>query len=126
MKKILITMAVLTSMVAGAMVFSSFAAPKQEKGMFSSSIKLFDRTWLSAGSHFGEDENGNVIPRYEFYVWGRSDDGRNVIDDDFWWTLINITPDQALNRSEPYGRIYKNEYEQYYLNFDGSKYYIRF
>ena len=32
-------MAVLTSMVAGAMVFSSFAAPKQEKGMFSSSIK---------------------------------------------------------------------------------------
>lgn len=31
MKKVLITMAVLTSMVAGAMVFSSFAAPKQNK-----------------------------------------------------------------------------------------------
>ena len=31
MKKILITMAVLTGMVAGAMVFSSFAAPKQNK-----------------------------------------------------------------------------------------------
>ena len=31
MKKVLITMAVLTIMVAGAMVFSSFTTPKQEK-----------------------------------------------------------------------------------------------
>lgn len=31
MKKVLITMAVLTSMVAGAMVFSSFTTPKQDK-----------------------------------------------------------------------------------------------
>lgn len=31
MKKVLITMAVLTGMVAGGMVFSSFAAPRQNK-----------------------------------------------------------------------------------------------
>jgi hypothetical protein len=31
MKKVLITMAVLTGMVAGAMAFSSFAAPRQNK-----------------------------------------------------------------------------------------------
>lgn len=47
MKKVLITMAVLTGMVAGTMVFSSFVAPKQEETRQQIRTNVTDRTVAS-------------------------------------------------------------------------------
>lgn len=64
MKKILITMAVLTGMVAGAMVFSSFSKPKQENATVSSHVSVNTPTYWEGRAERGSDvdsSNSNPI-----------------------------------------------------------------
>ena len=120
-------MAVLASMVAGAMVFSSFTAPKQEKNVdFSdfSETSYYNDTWVSFGSYTGYDRDGKNSG-YKFSVWGRSFNGRDVIEKtDFYWTLRDITPDKAMNQGEPYGNVIVAESGNCYVSFGGTVYSI--
>ncbi len=66
MKKILITMAVLTGMVAGAMVFSSFVAPKTNDETVCSQINSNDG-WRRVGEYMGYKVNSRDTKR--FIIW---------------------------------------------------------
>lgn len=70
MKKVLITMAVLTSMMACVMVFSSFVAPKEEVKSETSKTVMNDDGWedwsvVSAHLYY-KDDNG----RWRINNWG--------------------------------------------------------
>lgn len=60
MKKVLITMALLASMVAGAMVLSSFSAPKQDSKMESLAIERSVPTYWE-GTAWTNDRNGGCL-----------------------------------------------------------------
>ena len=91
MKKVLITTAVLASMVAGGMVLSSFMAPKTNDETVCSQINANDE-WTYIGSYYGYDKDGNKTA-FTFKIWERKNACNSyywVYDDGFVKGLIHL------------------------------------
>lgn len=68
MKKILITMAVLTGMVAGAMLFCSFSKPEQENATNSSLVSVNTPTFWEGRAERGFDVDSNNTMTFNDYI----------------------------------------------------------
>ena len=122
MKKVLITMAVLTSMVAGGMVFSSFAAPKTNDKSAHTQINA-NNGWRKVGVYFGQTDNGKY--GHNFAIWEK--DG---MCNAYYWVDWSCDPIQGnLNPDETRcstGALRKNSEGRWYCAQDGYNYYINF
>lgn len=117
MKKVLITMAVLTSMVIGGMVLSSFTAPRTNDETVCSQINAND-DWTYIGSYYGYDKNGNksISP---FKIWER----KNACNAYYWVYKCDTNPDEIIC---PKGVLRQNSEKKWYAAMDGINYFIDF
>lgn len=122
MKKVLITMAVLTGLVAGGMVFSSFAAPKQDSKKECTKIEMNDG-WTRVGDWWGYTETGRKSD-YRFVIWERKDACNS-----YYWVYLNYTnsensdPDHTKCTT---GVLRQNYEKKWYANVNGTQYFINF
>ena len=121
MKKVLITMAVLASMMAGAMVLSSFTAPKQDVKEHSS-ITMYDE-WTKVGSYYGYNRDGEKS-RCPFVVWEKAG-----MCNSYYWTYDGYLygpydPDHAPNGDT--GVLRKNSEDKWYAAREGDNWFIDF
>lgn len=93
MKKVLITMAVLTSMVAGAMMFSSFCEPKQNvnKKLLEATVK---DGWREIGVFIGTCPNCYYTAK--FRIWETKDACGS-----YYWVLLDGDYDADEYRKNP-------------------------
>lgn len=122
MKKILITMAVLTGMVAGAMVFSSFATPKTNDETVCSQINSNDG-WRKVGTYTGTSDDGKTR---KFHIWEK--DG---MCNAYYWVCSDqcseYNPDEiAEHCNAPTGTLRKNSEGRWYCALYGTNYFIDF
>lgn len=122
MKKVLITMAVLASMVAGAMVFSSFAAPKQKMSKECPSITI-DEGWNKVGSYYGYNKEGKKSD-WCFVVWEKAG-----MCNAYYWTYDSYVggpydPDKVPNGDT--GALRKNSEGKWYAARYGENWFIDF
>lgn len=123
MKKILITMAVLTNMVAGALVFSSFAAPKTNDETVCSQINANDG-WRQVGKYQGRAEyrDGSSRDILTFVVWEK--DG---LCNAYYWVVANsgnYNPDEAARNYVSTGALRKNSEGRWYAACSSLIYYL--
>lgn len=121
MKKVLITMAMLTSMVAGAMVFSSFATPKTNDEPVCSQINANDDEWTRIGEYYGYDNEGNKS-RYTFLIWER----KNACNS-YYWVYKSCVDDgwRPDTTNCPSGVLRQNSEKKWYAAL-GTNYFIDF
>lgn len=122
MKKVLITMAVLTSMVAGGMVFSSFTAPRTNDETVCSQINANDG-WTRVGDYYGYDRDGNRSSS-KFTIWERKD----ACNSYYWvYDCSYHNPDQELSHaSGDTGVLRQNSERKWYAAYKGTNYFIDF
>ena len=118
MKKVLITMAVLASMVAGAMVLSSFTAPKTNDESVCSQINSDDENWTYIGSYYGYDRDGNKTG-HTFRIWER----KNACNAYYWVYGCDSNPDETSCSN---GVLRQNSEKKWYAALDGTNYFIDF
>ncbi len=124
MKKVLITMAVLTGMMAGGMVLSSFTAPKTNDKTVCSQINVNDE-WREVGRYYGYDKDGNRST-YKFVIWEKSG-----MCGAYYWTYANqgwiYNPDNVNDDSwKSSGQLRQNTEKKWYASLDGTIYFIDF
>lgn len=122
MKKVLITMAVLTSMVAGAMVFSSFAAPKQNAQKECMQTEVNVPTYWE-GYAYPTNGQGGAVNLYGIYIsvyqtenacnsfYAKTKDGKEA------WVKTNPNYD-------PDNRVSWMRRQKYYVTFGSDNYYF--
>lgn len=120
MKKVLITMAVLTGMVAGGMVLSSFMAPKTNDEIEYSQISVNDG-WRMVGVYTGKADG--IRDSEQFVVWEK--DG---MCNAYYWVLKDSTghdknPDETNSST---GALRKDREGRWYCAYYGNNYYIDF
>ena len=123
MKKVLFTMVMLTSMVAGTMVFSSFTASKTNDETVCSQISMNDG-WRNVGEYYGYDRNGHRST-YTFIIWEKEG-----VCGSFYWTYTGYSgdPDKLKERghSECTGQLRQNSEKKWYAAYNGTNYFIDF
>lgn len=119
MKKVLITMAVLTSMVAGAMVFSSFVAPKTNDETVCSQISVNDE-WTRIGFYYGYDSNGRQS-NWKFSIWVKQGEPNTY----YWVYADDKKPDQLIDEGQK-GVLRQNSEKKWYAAYKGIIYFIDF
>lgn len=121
MKKVLITMAVLTGMMAGAMVFSSFAAPETNEEAVCSQISANDE-WTYIGSYYGYNRDGDKS-EYQFCIWEK----KNACNAYYWvYAAPSYNPDQAASQGSKNGVLRQNSEKKWYCALNGTNYFIDF
>lgn len=115
MKKVFITMAVLTSMVAGVMVFSSFMAPKTNDETVCSQINANDE-WTYIGSYYGYDKDGKETA-FTFRIWER----KNACNSYYWVYGDSNNPDETDYAN---GVLRQNSEKKWYAAKGGEIYFI--
>ena len=124
MKKILITMAVLTGMVAGAMVFSSFTAPKNNDETVCSQISMNDG-WRRVGKYTGKSDDGQYL---KFTIWEKEGSCNAY----YWVVDCQGVNGVLLGESNPdetrcdTGAVRKNSEGRWYCAYGGRNYFIDF
>jgi len=113
----MITLAVLTGMVAGAMVFSSFAAPTTNDEIVCSQISANDE-WTYIGSYHGYDRNGKESV-YQFKIWEK----KNACNAYYWVYGCSSNPDETDCDN---GVLRQNSEKKWYAAHDGNNYFIDF
>ena len=116
MKKVLITMALLTGMVAGGVLFSSFATLKTNDETICS-INTND-DWTYIGSYYGYDRNGKRSVS-TFTIWER----KNACNAYYWVYANDKNPDETRNSN---GVLRQNSEKKWYAALDGTNYFIDF
>lgn len=120
MKKVLITMAMLTGMVAGGMVLSSFAVPKTNDKTVCSQIDMNDG-WTRIGSFRGRWDGPRLYDEKSFIIWEKSG-----MCNSYYWTLnydeCKGNPDVTECES---GALRKDDDGRWYASCDNRRYYIK-
>lgn len=117
MKKVLITMAVLTSMVIGGMVLSSFTAPRTNDETVCSQINAND-DWTKIGNYYGYDRDGNKSV-YQFTIWEK----KNACNSYYWVYYHDENPDETTGSK---GVLRQNSEKKWYAALNGTNYFIDF
>lgn len=125
MKKVLITMVVLASMVAGAMVFSSFATPKTNDESVCSQIKTAIPSYWE-GTARVIPSCGLSIQIKVYQTEGQCNSYYAVVskDNSETWVKANPTYDSSLTGTADTARNNKNYYN-YYVTYNNHDYYFR-
>ena len=117
-------MAVLTGMVAGGMVLSSFVTPKTSNKTMCSEICMSDG-WRKVGTFTGktEPEPGYKSRTEGFVIWEK--DG--MCNAYYWvardWNYADKNPDETTQQT---GALRKNSAGRWYAAYYGNIYYIDF
>jgi len=112
-------MAVLTGLVAGGMVFSSFTAPRTNDETVSSQINAND-DWTRIGDYYGYDRDGKKSDK-QFTIWEK----KNACNSYYWvYNDSSTTPDK---RDSYYtGVLRQNSEKKWYAALAGTNYFIDF
>lgn len=120
MKKVLITMAVLTGLVAGGMMFSSFVTPKTNDETVCSQINA-NEGWTIVGTYTGNTDDGYKTK--QFAIWEKE----GICNAYHWTTDCNgygyKNPDETTCST---GAVRKNSEGRWYCAFAGDNYFIDF
>lgn len=118
MKKLLIVASMLTGMVAGAMVLSSFSEPKEMKIGTCKEITMAD-DWTLVGKYYGKDANG-MQSGYMFNIWQKEG-----MCNQYYWVYGNDTntPDKT---TAAHGVLRQNKEGKWYVAYNGTNYFIDF
>jgi len=113
-------MAVLTGMVAGAMVFSSFVVPKTNDETVCSQINANDG-WRQVGEYTGYLEGSQTVS-LTFVIWEK--DG---LCNAYYWVIKNSQRNKNPDETDcETGALRKNREGQWYAAFRGQIYFINF
>lgn len=123
MKKILITMAVLTGMVAGAMVFSSFAAPRQVEKEKCTQIEASTPVYWEGVAYYANLSYGGSRTNTSIYItvyrdvfnsfYAKTKDGKEMV------VKTNQAYDPDRRSTDPW---YKGQ--KYYVTCGNLDYYF--
>lgn len=123
MKKLFIAATLLIGMVAGAMVLSSFVAPKANDKTECSQITMNDG-WRRVGVYYGYDRDGKQSA-FTFMIWQKEG-----MCGAYYWTYsldAKYDPDSAWKVNERFtGELRKNSEGKWYAALDGKNYFIDF
>lgn len=114
MKKILITMAVLTGMVAGAMVFSSFAAPKQNEFMEIAQLNKNVPTYWEGYAYDKYGNNKIYIKVYQVEGQCNAFKAADNYNNEYW-----VKENSKYDSDNPYG-----EKSKYYVTINNINRYF--
>lgn len=113
-------MAVFIGMMGGAMVFSSFVAPKTNDETVCSQIDVNDG-WREVGVYFGRGQYYGHESR--FRIWEK--DG---MCNAYYWVYQNTANDQDKDPDKtscPKGALRQNSNKEWYAAYDGEIYIIK-
>lgn len=116
MKKLLIVASMLTGMVAGAMVLSSFSEPKEMKIGTCKEITMAD-DWTLVGKYYGKDANGKQSGAM-FTIWQKE----GMCNQYYWVYSDDKTPDKT---TAAHGVLRQNKEGNWYAA-NGTNYFIDF
>ena len=112
-------MAVLASMVASAMVLSSFTTPKTNDKTVCSQINVHEG-WTRVGVYYGYDRDGNRSD-YRFTIWERE----NACNSYYWVYNDSRNPDEYDTPCYK-GVLRQNSEKKWYAAYNGTNYFIDF
>ena len=119
MKKVLIVTAVLIGMMASAMVFSSFKAPKEEKNTEVYKFISNDDEWFMYGEgSFYTCWSVDGVYYGGFYIWKNLNSGNHY----YVGTPCGVNPEDARRIGCKTGQMYKNRDGDWLFDCDGITY----